>query len=160
MLYKRDFYTLILERVPIVGGGYPPPTPFPRSVASLPRRGPQTNVPLSRFCPSKTQSVPARLVISYRKTSSRGAYYIWTWSFLKCFWRVSTWFHNNIYYNGTIYIIIVLSDLVESSGYSSKTLQKGSCPIMRLWIDKCSSKHQDFRTQWVIQPHVPFSWTR
>ena len=30
-----------------------------------------------------------------------------------------------------IYIIdnvIVLSDLVESSGYSSKTLQKGSCP--------------------------------
>ena len=36
---------------------------------------------------------------------------------------------NNIYYNGTIYIIdnvIVLSDLVESSGYSSKTLQKGS----------------------------------
>ena len=32
---------------------------------------------------------------------------------------------NNRYYNGTIYIIdnvIVLSDLVESSGYSSKTL--------------------------------------
>ena len=24
--------------------------------------------------------------------------------------------------------VIVLSDLVESSGYSSKTLQKGSCP--------------------------------
>ena len=46
-------------------------------------------------------------------------------------WRASTWFHNNRYYNGTIYIIdndiIVLSDLVESSGYSSKTLQKGSC---------------------------------
>ena len=40
-----------------------------------------------------------------------------------------------IYYNGTIHIIhnvIVLSDLVESSGYSSKTLQKGSCPYMRL----------------------------
>ena len=37
-----------------------------------------------------------------------------------------------IYYNGTIYIIdnvIVLSDLVESSGYSSKTLQTGPCPI-------------------------------
>ena len=50
---------------------------------------------------------------------------------LKCFWRASTWFHNNIYYNGTIYIIdnvIVLSDLVESNGYSSKTLQKGSWP--------------------------------
>ena len=29
--------------------------------------------------------------------------------------------------------VIVLSDLVESSGYSSKTLQKGSCPYMRLW---------------------------
>ena len=25
--------------------------------------------------------------------------------------------------------VIVLSDLVESSGYSSKTLQKGSCPL-------------------------------
>ena len=40
-------------------------------------------------------------------------------------------FLNNRYYNGTIYIIdnvIVLSDLVESSEYSSKTLQKGSCP--------------------------------
>ena len=42
------------------------------------------------------------------------------------------------YYNGTIFIIhvdnvIVLSDLVESSGYCSKTLQKGSCPYMRLW---------------------------
>ena len=34
---------------------------------------------------------------------------------------ISTWFHNNRYYNGTY---IVLSDLVESSGYSSKTLQK------------------------------------
>ena len=36
---------------------------------------------------------------------------------------------------GTIYIIdnvIVLSDLVESSGYSSKTLQKGSCPYAPL----------------------------
>ena len=46
---------------------------------------------------------------------------------LKCFWRASTWFHNNRYYNGTICIVdnvIVLSDLVESSGYSSKTLQK------------------------------------
>ena len=34
------------------------------------------------------------------------------------------------HYNGTIDIIdnvIVLSDLVESSGYSSKTLQNGSC---------------------------------
>ena len=32
---------------------------------------------------------------------------------------------------------IVLSDLVESSGYSSKTLQKGSCPYRRagtLWV--------------------------
>ena len=38
-------------------------------------------------------------------------------------------------YNGTIYIykiVIVLSDLVESSGYSSKTLQKGSCPCAPL----------------------------
>ena len=45
------------------------------------------------------------------------------------------WFHNNRYYNGTIYIIdniIVLSDIVESSGYSSKTLQKGSCPYAPL----------------------------
>ena len=40
------------------------------------------------------------------------------------------------YYNGTIYIIdnvIVLSDLVESSGYSSKTLQTGSCPYAPLY---------------------------
>ena len=67
------------------------------------------------------------------------------------FWRASTWFHNR-YYNGTIHIIdniIVLSDLVESSGYSSKTLQKGSCPhasyteehicfsfYARIWYDK------------------------
>ena len=28
--------------------------------------------------------------------------------------------------------VIVLSDLVESSGYSSKTLQKGSCPYAAL----------------------------
>ena len=42
MLFKRDFYTLIFEKVPTVGGGYPPPTPSPRSVASLPRRGPHT----------------------------------------------------------------------------------------------------------------------
>ena len=44
---------------------------------------------------------------------------IWTWSFFKCFWRASTWFHNNRNYNGIIYIIdnvIVPSDLVESSG--------------------------------------------
>ena len=45
MLYKRDFYTLILEKVPTVGGGYPPPSP--RSVAQ--------NVPPSRIFPSKTQ---------------------------------------------------------------------------------------------------------
>ena len=66
---------------------------------------------------------------SYRKASSRGAYGH------DPFWRASTWFHNNRYYNGTIYIIdsvIVLSDLVESSGYSSKTLQKGSCPYAPL----------------------------
>ena len=55
MLYKRDFYTLILEKVPTVGGGIPLPHP---------RRGPPTNVPPSRFCPSKTQSVPARLVVN------------------------------------------------------------------------------------------------
>ena len=66
----------------------------------------------------------------YRKALSKGAYGhdpFWT----KCFWRASTWLHNNRYYNGTIYIkdnVIVLSDLVESSGYSSKTLKKGSCP--------------------------------
>ena len=30
------------------------------------------------------------------------------------------------------YNVIVLSDLVESSGYSSKTLQKGSCPYAPL----------------------------
>ena len=56
----------------------------------------------------------------YRKASSRGAYGH------DPVWRASTWFHNNRYYNGTIYIIdnvIVLSDLVESSGYSSKTLK-------------------------------------
>ena len=42
---------------------------------------------------------------------------------------------NNRYYNGTIYIIdnvIVLSDHVESSGYASKTLKKGSCPYASL----------------------------
>ena len=67
----------------------------------------------------------------YRKASSRGAY----GHIFKCFWRASTCFYNNRYYNGTIYIIdnvIVLSDLVESSGYSSKTLQKGSCPYAPL----------------------------
>ena len=55
--------------------------------------------------------------------------------FYSFFWRASTWFHNNRYYNGTIYIIdnvIVLSDLVESSGYSSKTLQKVPCPYAPL----------------------------
>ena len=57
-------HTLSLEKVPTVGGGYPPPTPSPRSVASLPRRGHQTNVPPSRFCPSKTQSIPARLPLA------------------------------------------------------------------------------------------------
>ena len=38
-------------------------------------------------------------------------------------------------YNSTIYIIdnvIVLSDLVESHGYSSKTVKKGSCPYAPL----------------------------
>ena len=66
------------------------------------------------------------------RPETRGA---WTWSFFKCFWRASNWFNNNIYYNSTIYIIdnvIVLSDLVESSGYSSKTLKKGSCPYATL----------------------------
>ena len=70
---------------------------------------------------------------SYRKASSRGAY--GHWSLLKCFWRASTWFHNNIYYNGTIYIVdnvIVPSDLVEPSGYTSKTLKKDHVH-MRLW---------------------------
>ena len=41
----------------------------------------------------------------------------------------------NRFYTGTIYIIdnvIVLSDLVESSGYSSQTLQKGSHPYVPL----------------------------
>ena len=40
---------------------------------------------------------------------------------------------------GTIYFIdnvIVLSDLVESSGYSSKTLQKGSCPYAPEKLDE------------------------
>ena len=80
--------------------------------------------------------------VVYRKASSRGAYGhdpIWS-----VFWRASTWFHNNRYYNGTIYIIdnvIVPSDLVESSGYSSKKLLKGSCPyppldeLLRYWIE-------------------------
>ena len=31
-----------------------------------------------------------------------------------------------------LYYVIVLSDLVESSGYSSKTLKKGSCPYAPL----------------------------
>ena len=49
---------------------------------------------------------------------------------------IATWFHNR-YYNhyGTIYIIdnvIEVSDLVESSSYSSKTLQKGSSPYVPL----------------------------
>ena len=71
-----------------------------------------------------TTFLPFQLLV-YRKASSRGAHGHVP------FWRASTWFHNNRYYNGTIHIIdnvIVLSDLVESSGYSSKTLQKGSCP--------------------------------
>ena len=34
------FDTQIFKNIPIVGGGTPPPTPFPRSVASLPRFGP------------------------------------------------------------------------------------------------------------------------
>ena len=54
MLYKRDFYTLFFFFKSLH-------TPSARSVASLPRQGPQTNVPPSRFCPSKTQCVPARL---------------------------------------------------------------------------------------------------
>ena len=65
----------------------------------------------------------------YRKDSSRGAYGH------NPFWSVFEEHHNNRYYNGTIYIIdniIVLSDLVESSGYSSKTLQKESCPYAPL----------------------------
>ena len=37
--------------------------------------------------------------------------------------------HRTIY---IIYNVTVLSDLVESSGYSSKTLQKGSCPYAPL----------------------------
>ena len=61
----------------------------------------------------------------YRKASSRGAYgHDPFWS---VFWRALTWFHNNRYYNG-----ILQSDLVESSGYSSKTLQNGSCPYAPL----------------------------
>ena len=35
--------------------------------------------------------------------------------------------HHYLYYN-----VIILSDLVESSGYYSKTLQKGSCPYAPL----------------------------
>ena len=53
----------------------------------------------------------------------------------ECFLKSITWFHNSRYYNGTIYIIdnvIVLSDLVKLSRYSSKTLQKGSCPYAPL----------------------------
>ena len=50
MLYKRDFYTLIFEKVPTMEGE---DTPSPRSVASLPRRGPQVNVPLRDFAPPK-----------------------------------------------------------------------------------------------------------
>ena len=68
----------------------------------------------------------------YHIASSRGAYgHDPFWIFLK----TSTWFHNNRYYNGTIYIIdnnIVLCDIVGPSGYSSKTLQKGSCPYAPL----------------------------
>ena len=49
MLYKRDFYTLSLEKSLY-------------RLEKVPRRGPRTNnVPPSRFFPSKTQSVPARL---------------------------------------------------------------------------------------------------
>ena len=36
---------------------------------------------------------------------------------------------HHLYYR---YNVMVLSDLVESSGYSSKTLQKGSCPYAPL----------------------------
>ena len=39
-------------------------------------------------------------------------------------------------YNGTIYMtdtVIVISVIVESNIYSSKTLQKGSCPYTRFY---------------------------
>ena len=93
----------------------------------------------------------------YRKASSTGAY--GHDPFLKCFWRASTWFHNNRYYNSTIYIIdnvIVLSDLVQSRGYSSKSLQKGSCPYApvgeAIYGMKCESPNgtswKDTTTTW------------
>ena len=81
-----------------------------------------------KYCLRLSSSFLLSSMADYRKASSRGAYGHDPW-------RSSTWFHNNRYYNGTIYIIdnvIVLSDLVESSGYSSKTLQKGSWPYAPL----------------------------
>ena len=66
----------------------------------------------------------------YRKALSRGAYgHDPFWSVFEEHRLDST--TTDIYYNGTIYImdnVIVLSDLVESSGYSSK----GSCPYAPL----------------------------
>ena len=93
--------------------------------------------------------------MDYRKASSRGAY--GHDPFLSVFWRASTWFHNNRYYNGTIYIrdnVIVPSDLVESSGYSSKTLQKGSCPyapldeVLQYGIRGFILKHHGWKQVW------------
>ena len=79
MLYKHDFYRLILEKVPTIvlcSGDLFSFTSYGTSVHSLDRSSGQTcsfeslaedlrqnNVPPSRFCPSKTQSVPARLRI-------------------------------------------------------------------------------------------------
>ena len=50
MLYKRDFYNF--RKSSYRERGIPPPTPSPRSVASLPRRGPQTKcAPFEVFSP-------------------------------------------------------------------------------------------------------------
>ena len=53
MLYKRDFYTLIYEKVPTMGGGYPLSHPPPaRSLRSLAEDLTQM-CPLRDFAPPK-----------------------------------------------------------------------------------------------------------
>ena len=68
MLYKRDFYTLILEKGPIPweGDAPLPLTPSPHSVASLLRRGYQTTCAPFEVLPlpnSKCSGAPGQICL-------------------------------------------------------------------------------------------------